>query len=220
MPQSKTDKSKKTQTPSGTSRKKQKKASSNDDDASDDSEREVTAMLNVEEQDGDSSEQLLQEIEEYISEDKTGPDVNVHLANHVNKRFACKLKDAKLKEKLELYFRPENCDKLKLPLVNHELWGKLRPQVKTQDLQFANVQQTIVKATVALTEAIDQITKVKGNFEGKQKVITSLTDLLVLLGHATYELSLCRRDIMKPSNKELRALCSLQIPVTDFLFGQ
>ena len=96
---------------------------------------------------------------------------------------------------------------------------KLRRPVKTQDLRLANVQQTIVKATVALTKATDQITKVKGNFEGKQKVITSLTDSLALLGHATYELLLRRQDIMRPSIDKLRALCSPQIPVTEFLFG-
>ena len=188
---------------------------------SDDSDREVTAMLGEDEQNGDASDKLLQEIEEeYSNDDKSGPDVNVHLANLVNKRFAGKLKEAKLKEKFELYVRPGNCDKLKVPLVNHELWGKLRPPVKSQDLRLANVQQTIVKATVALTEATDQITKVKGNIEGKQKIISSLTDSLALLGHATYDLSLRRRDIMRPSiNKELRALCSQQIPVTEFLFG-
>lgn len=207
------------ETPPGPSRNKQRKLSSVPDDASDDSDREVTAMLGEEEQNGDASDKLLQEIEaEYNNDDKSGPDVNVHLANLVNKRFAGKLKEAKLKEKFDLYVRPGNCDKLKVPLVNHELWGKLRPPVKSQDLRLANVQQTIVKATVALTEATDRITK--GNFEGKQKIISSLTDSLALLGHATYDLSLRRRDIMRPSiNKELRALCSQQIPVTEFLFG-
>ena len=104
--------------------------------------------------------------------------------------------------------------------MNHELWGKRRPPVKTQDLRLTNVKQTIVKATVALSEATEHITKVKGNIEGKQKIISSLTDSLALLDHATYDLSLGRRAILRPSiNKELRALCNQQIPVTNFLFG-
>ena len=74
-------------------------------------------------------------------------------------RFAGKLKEAKLKEKLELYARPGNCEKLKAPLVNHELWGKFKPPVKSQDFRLANVQQTFVKATIALAEATEKISK-------------------------------------------------------------
>ena len=77
-----------------------------------------------------------------------------------------------------------------------------------------------MKATIALAEATEKISKVKGKMDEKPKIISSLTDSLALLGHATYELSLRRCDIMRPSiNKELRALCNQQIPVMDFLFG-
>ena len=125
------------ETPPGPSRKKQRRSTSDPDEISDDSDQEVTAMLGEEHEgnNGDSSDKLLQEIEEeYNIDDKTGPDVNLHLANLVNKRFTGKLREAKLKEKFDLYVRPGNCDKLKVPLVNHELWGKLRPPVVLQDL--------------------------------------------------------------------------------------
>ena len=138
-----------TQTPNRDPQKR-KLALSDSDDASDDSDQDaVHAILGKDEQDGDSSDKLLKEIEEeYNTADKTGPNINEHLANLINKRFAGKLKEAKLKEKLELYVRPGNCEKLKVPLVNPELWGKLKPPVKSQDLRLANVQQTVVKATI------------------------------------------------------------------------
>ena len=99
--------------------------------------------------------------------------------------------------------------KIEVPLVNHELWGILKPPVKSQ--------QTVVKATIALAEATEKISKVKGKMDEKPKIISSLTDSLALLGHATYELSLRRWDIMRPSiNKELCALCNQQNPSNGF----
>ena len=195
----------------GPSKTKARKALSDSDDASDDSDCDaVHAILGEDAQDGDSSDKLLKEIEEeYNTADKTGPNINEHLANLINKRFAGKLKEAKLKEKLDLYVRPGNCEKLKVPLVNHELWGKLRPLVKSQDLRLANVQQTVVKAIIALAGATEEISKVKGKMDEKPKLISSLTDSLALLGHATYELSLRRRDIYETLNKQ-GASCPLQ----------
>ena len=78
----------------GPSKKKARKVSSDSDDASDDSDsNEVNAILGKEEQDGDSSDKLLKEIEEeYNTADKTGPNINEHLANLINKRFAGKLR--------------------------------------------------------------------------------------------------------------------------------
>ena len=107
----------------GPSKKKAKKALSDSDDASDNSDHDaVHAILGEDKQNGDSSDKLLKEIEqEYNTADKTGPNINEHLVNLINKRFAGKLKEAKLKEKLELYVRLGNCNKLKVPLVNHKL---------------------------------------------------------------------------------------------------
>ena len=45
-------------------------------------------------------------------------------------------------------------------------------------------------------------------------------DVMALLGHANYELSLRRREAIEPNlNKEYGSLCSSQTPVTTLLFG-
>ena len=52
------------------------------------------------------------------------------------------------------------------------------------------------------------------------EMVSFHTDALVLLGHSQYELSLKRREAIKPSLKrEDAALCSTNVPVTLLLFG-
>ena len=186
-------------------------------DNGNESDPDLIEILGTERKESDDDEELLKEIEqEYDCTDKTGLDVNKNLANIINKRYTGKLTENKLKEKLELYARPGNCEKLKAPEVNHEIWGKLKTPQKTRDLRMANVQKTVIKATVAVAEVTNELLQKKSS----AAIIRKLTDSIALMGHATYELSLRRRDLMRPSiNKELRSLCNQQIPVTDQLFG-
>ena len=188
-------------------------------DNGNESDPDLIEILGTESKESDDDEELLKEIEqEYDCTDKTGPDVNKNPANIINKRYAGKLTENKLKEKLELelYARPSNFEKLKAPEVNHEIWGKLKTPQKTRDLLMANVQKTVIKATVAVVEVTNELLQKKPSAD----IIRKLTDSIALMGHATYELSLRKRDLMRPSiYKELRSLCNQQIPVTDQLFG-
>ena len=52
------------------------------------------------------------------------------------------------------------------------------------------------------------------------KMVSSHTDALALLCHSQYELSLKRREAIKPSlKKEYAALCSTNVPVTSLPYG-
>ena len=70
---------------------------------------------------------LLNEIaQDFESDEQTDPKVAQKLADIVNKRWGSKLEEAKLKEKLAKYNRPDNCEKLTVSKVNPEIWNKLK----------------------------------------------------------------------------------------------
>ena len=91
-------------------------------------------------------------LHDIVSEFDNGDDslcspVLPQLADIVNKRWSEKMTDKKLKEKLEKYGRPSNCEKLMVPKVNPEIWQ--------QDLRLANVQNAVVKAGKVLTVGVE-----------------------------------------------------------------
>ena len=52
------------------------------------------------------------------------------------------------------------------------------------------------------------------------QLITMNTDALALLGHTMCELSMHRRDAIRPNlNKDYSSLCDSHVPVTTYLFG-
>lgn len=52
--------------------------------------------------------------------------VTSSLATIVNKRFAGKLSEEKVKEKFAKYARNANCEELRVPTVNSEIWKIVR----------------------------------------------------------------------------------------------
>ena len=69
--------------------------------------------------------------------ERTDEAVAEKLAHIANKCWLQRLSDEKLKEKLEKCPRPINCNKIVVPKVNPEIWGKLSRQAKGNDLQSA-----------------------------------------------------------------------------------
>ena len=87
---------------------------------------------------------LLNEIaQDFESDEQTDLKVAQKLAEIVNKRWGSKLQEAKLKETLAKYNRPDNCEKLTVPKVNPEIWNKLKHGTKSADLRLANMQKVL-----------------------------------------------------------------------------
>lgn len=176
-----------------------------------------------------AEDELLSEIaQDYAEETQTCDDVSQQLADIVNQRWSSKLDESKLKDKMDKYDRPRNCEKLIVPRVNPEIWSTLNHMVRGSDLKLVNFQKTLVKVGVALTQSTEALLSMRAKHcssdaEHKQqlgKLVTYNTDTLAMLGHTHMELLSRRRELIKPNlNKEYVSLCSPQTPITQLLFG-
>jgi hypothetical protein len=155
-------------------------------------------------------------------DDDVGADISGKLASIINKRFEKKLGADLRKEKQKVYTRPKNCERLKVPRVNIEVWRQLNAFQKKQDMRMANMQTTLCKATTAVALATEAILKARKEDKTPdfKDILTQTTDSMALIGHTVLELSLKRREAMKPALKrEYATLCATDLPITDNLFG-
>ncbi|KAK6179162.1 hypothetical protein SNE40_011582 [Patella caerulea] len=180
------------------------------------SAKDNTSKRNTE----DNTSHFLSDIEQDLNtEQATDPPVTDKLASIIDKRCAGKMTDEKLKDKMGKYICPENIKNLSAPLVNMEIWQKLNTFNRKQDIRMTNIQKTIQKAAIAITNTTEKLLK-SDNLEGNKKAIEMLTDALALCGHANYDMSLRRRELIRSAlNPEFRSICSNQVPVTNLLFG-
>lgn len=173
---------------------------------------------------------ILSEIaQDYAEGTQTSDDVSQKLAEIVNQRWSSKLEESKLKDKMQKYDRPNNCEKLTVPRVNPEIWSTLNHTTRGSDLKLVNYQKTLVAVGVALTQSTEALLAIRAkqtnssDAELKQRLgelVTYNTDALAMLGHTHMELLSRRRELIKPNlNKEYSSLCSPQTPVTELLFG-
>ena len=167
-------------------------------------------------------EALLQEISHDLEqEEEVGGTINQQLADIVNKRWSMKLPETKQKEKMEKYSRPRNCEKLIVPCVNAEIWDKLDSKTKHNDLRATSTQKILAKVGSILTFTTDKLLQMRNaTSPDVDQLITMNTDALALLGHTMCELSMRRRDAIRPNlNKDYSSLCASHVPVTTYLFG-
>ena len=102
-----------------------------------------------------AGENLLNEIaHDYSPETSTSPTISQKLAKIVDNRWSKMLESNKLKDKMEQYSRPENCEKLIVPRVNPEVWNKLGHTSHGSDLKMAGLQKPLVRVGSACLNAV------------------------------------------------------------------
>ncbi|XP_031561746.1 uncharacterized protein LOC116297626 [Actinia tenebrosa] len=128
----------------------------------------------------------------------------------------------RMKPLVDKYRTPENCGLLCVPPVNTPLWNELSHRAKTADLGLQEVQKSVVKTAqviVSLTETVIQAKKKKELMNPKD-LVGSLSEAISFIGNAGYQMSLKRREHLKPElGKGYKSLCAPSTPISELLFG-
>ena len=117
--------------------------------------------------------------------------------------------------------RPSNCENAKPPRVNSGIWRQLKKYTKKRDIRVFKLQQALDKGIYPIVRIIDMAMSLK-NLDGEHcKQVKKLAlEAMSLLTHVHSELNVHRRLLMKADiGKVYAPLCSPDVPVTDFLFG-
>ena len=178
------------------------------------------------EEDSSDEDTFLSSIESAIGpNNKLGPALeNSKLASIVNKCFSNPISYDTVITKQDSYMTPNNCESVRVPRCNDEVWALCDKYIKKKDTRLTNIQRALVSASTAVARVTDELMK-SFTSKGKQPLplkdmVTSLTDAVSLMGHASHQTSLRRRDNMVPILKrDYAALKSPNVPVTSLLFG-
>ena len=111
----------------------------------------------------EGEDELLKQLAlDFSEDDKVSHPISKQLAEIINKRWASKLGKNKVKETVEKYDRPENCERLVTPKVNPEIWEKLTHYWKKQDLSLSAIQNIIVKVGAIITQSTQKLMEFRG----------------------------------------------------------
>ncbi|GFO11368.1 hypothetical protein PoB_003787300 [Plakobranchus ocellatus] len=124
---------------------------------------------------------------EYEADEEVGAPVAENLAPFITKSLSEPMKDEKLREKVQRYKRPKNCETLTRK-INKTISSLLNNYRKKKDMIWASQQKTINKATIAIARSAEIITEMakidnKSAPPKAKQAVKALTDDISVLGH-------------------------------------
>ncbi|GFO08087.1 hypothetical protein PoB_003459200 [Plakobranchus ocellatus] len=114
----------------------------------------------------------------------------------------------KMKEKFDVFKRPENCPSLAVRLTNKDVWNMLKCDNKKFDAIFSAVQRLISKAVTAIAFSAKKLKECKEI--GVKKAMSHSSDAIALLGSAQQIITAQRKMTQKPALPyDIRDICHL-----------
>ena len=158
----------------------------------------------------------------YIEEESLGHEVSEKLANIVNDRFSKPQNKIGFKKRMEDIAKPKNCKELRVPSVNKTIKKRLdtNSYKKKEESTFYTIQKAIVKSASAITAVMNDFSVSNPKLTNKERNRLCMNSIS-LLGGASYELSLIRRDNLKQFAGVLyKHVKDTEVcPIDDNLFG-
>ncbi|XP_067031368.1 uncharacterized protein [Acropora muricata] len=151
------------------------------------------------------------------------PKVNEGVAKRVNSACTKRPTKEQFSSIQKKYLRPENCDFLKAPRVNPELWDDLQDKTRSRECSFQSFQKNLIKEVTPVVQLVSKVVDAKKSKEDSisfNDVYDLTVDALTLLGNSVYEFSMKRREMLKSEvTLTYKSLCHESQPITTMLFG-
>lgn len=161
---------------------------------------------------------LLQEMgKEFEKTEAVDKKVNDTLAKVVNSGIRAQIDRNAAKDMCSKYQRPENCEALKVPKINKELWNtsSLVKSSKERDKNFQTAQKYLNQGMIPLVQLMDKLLKSEESEEFKLA-----RDAFQLLAYAHRDISNLRRQLIKSVvSEKYKQLCNDSTPLTENLLG-
>ena len=167
---------------------------------------------------GDSHSKLSKLNNLFNDKSEQGPKVNENLAKTLNRGISNNFSIKTALEFGENYKSPENCEFLRVPKLNEELYFEesIATRYKKSDGMLQKTQMLLTKGMIPLVQLMDKLLK----SEEDSEIFDLATDSLQLLAYTHRDISTVRRKFLKPAvAQKYKRLCAANVPLTACLLG-
>ena len=156
--------------------------------------------------------------QDFEAKDVYGEKVDDNLAKTVNAGFQAPFSQSTCKDLIDKYLTPSNCEWVRVPLINPEVWSSesLQEPYRANDKLLYKNQKLVTKALIPIIKIMNKGLDKNSDSEN----FDWACDAFQLLVYGHKNMSNIRRQFLKPTvSKQYRRLCNPSTPVTENLFG-
>ena len=147
---------------------------------------------------GAQSEFLESLTQAFIPNIQKSPAIESKIAQLVDNMLTGDLSPDTVKERVEKYPPPANCEYLTLTTVNEEIWDLLSRKTRSVDLAFQRTQEPVIQGLSALTNLAGNLVSAiqQGKTLEHRQVLATIMDSIAILSHANWKLNMKRRELI------------------------